>query len=595
MMGTFGPAEFERWVGRVPLGALRAVGRARQAYAAPQLAFTALAVLVLLSEAGWAPSQRAAAFLCLVALARGADFFLWRRALARAAPSPAVMAVLVGSVLVNACLFAAVAAAAYALGTPGAFVVGAVWMLGGLGHAVLGLHRVRVLLLAAVVPPVAVVASAWVVSLFSGGGGAVPLTGILLLGAGQLGVLFKAIVDTDARLRQAQVAALVRQRRAEAASQAKSSFLANMSHEIRTPLNGVIGMASALKAQPLTEEARRGVGVIADSGDLLLGILNDILDVSKIESGKLTLEAAPFDLRDTLRRVEDLQKPRATAKRLAFVCRCEGEGPVWLTGDAHRLTQMLHNLIGNAIKFTRSGGVVVEAALPEPGRLFVRVADTGTGMTADQAARVFQPFVQADSSTTRSFGGTGLGLSIVRGLAEQMNGTVQVHSELGRGTCFELDLPLAACAPPAGAAQASGGGQATDLSGRRVLVADDNAVNRMVLGALLRPTGARVSFAEDGRSAVRQAREEAFDLVLMDIQMPEMDGTEAARAIRRHEASAKSAPCALIAASAHVLAHEVKAFASAGFDGYLAKPITAQSLAACLNEHVPPRRAARAA
>ena len=594
-MGTITRADFERWVGRVPLGALRAVARARRAYAAPQVAFTALVVLVLLAEAGWTPARPAAVLLGLVAALRGADFLLWGRVLRRDAPGSGAMLVLIADVFLNACLIATVAAAAFALGTPGALVVGAVWILGGLGHAVLGLHRVRVLLLASVVPPVAVVLAAWVVSFFSGGGGALPLTGILLLGAGQLAVLFKAIVDTDARLRQAQRAALVRQRRAEAASQAKSSFLANMSHEIRTPLNGVIGMASALKAQPLSEEARRGIGVIADSGDLLLGILNDILDVSKIESGKLSLEAAPFDLRDTLRRVEDLQKPRALDKRLAFVCRLEGDGPVWLTGDAHRLTQMLHNLIGNAIKFTRSGGVVVEAALPEPGRLFVRVADTGTGMTADQAARIFQPFVQADSSTTRSFGGTGLGLSIVRGLAEQMNGTVQVHSELGRGTCFELDLPLAACAPPAGAVQAASGGQATDLSDLRVLVADDNAVNRMVLGALLRPTGARVSFAEDGRSAVRQAREASFDLVLMDIQMPEMDGTEAARAIRRHEASTGAAPCALIAASAHVLAHEVEAFATAGFDGYLAKPITAQSLAACIGEHLAPRPAARAA
>lgn len=526
-----------------------------------------------------------------IVVSQGLDWWVWRRA--KSIEGRKVVGrrfvLLCSSVLQAATVYAVMPALLWLADGIAGVPCAAIWLLGSMLHVVMHMHNTKPMLVAALAPPTLCAASLILADLISSQGteraAAAALLVAVALFIGHLGSALTAIRRSDTRLRQARAAAYAKQRTAEAASQAKSAFLANMSHEIRTPLNGVIGMASALQSEQLAEDVKRRVGIIADSGELLLGIINDILDVSKIESGKIDLDSAPFDLGDVLRRIEALHKPRAAEKGLIFGCRLADDTSPYRLGDSHRLTQVLHNLVSNAIKFTAVGGVAVQVSTLPDERLRIIVKDSGPGMTEAQAGSIFQPFVQADSSTTKKFGGTGLGLSIVKGLVEAMGGEVGLVTALGKGACFEIVLPLSVTQAPAKTTNAAGTGR-FDLTGCSVLVVDDNAVNRMVLSTLLKPTGATVVLAEDGAKAVRSAAEERFDLVLMDISMPGMDGTEAARRIRLHEEASGRPAVPLIAATAHALAHEVEAFGKAGFDGFLAKPIDAKSLRACIGAHV---------
>jgi PAS domain S-box-containing protein len=367
---------------------------------------------------------------------------------------------------------------------------------------------------------------------------------------------------------------------AEAASRVKSAFVANMSHEIRTPLNGILGMAGWALDTPLSAEQRECVETIRDSGEWLLTLVNDVLDFSKIEAGKVALDPAPFSVRGLAGDVVRLLQPRAQAKQLGLELAVDAALPDALHGDAGRVRQVLLNLVGNAVKFTERGGVAVQLRAAEVTdaavALQVRVADTGIGIPLAQQAAIFAPFEQADASTTRRYGGTGLGLAIARQLVAMMDGRLTVESAEGRGSTFELQLRLARAAglPRARAAAAPLARPARAL---RVLLAEDNAVNQRLALRLLEQAGHRVTVVATGAAACEAVARAPFDVVLMDVQMPEMDGFAATARIRAGEAA--GAPrLPIIAMTAHAMTGDRERCLAAGMDGYVSKPIAVAQL-----------------
>lgn len=360
-------------------------------------------------------------------------------------------------------------------------------------------------------------------------------------------------------------------KRAEAANAAKSEFLANMSHEIRTPLNGVLGLAEELTGHVEGEDASRLLRNITSSGEQLLSVINDVLDFSKIEAGRLELDVAPFQPQELLERLSALHSFRAEEKGLYLRLNNKIAADVWLDGDAHRIMQILHNLVGNAIKFTETGGVEVEASLTDNNLLSFVVSDTGIGMSADQAATVFNEFSQADTSTSRQFGGTGLGLAITKSLVKIMMGDITMKSAAGDGATFQVILPAKTVEAPRTVTRDLD--EAPDLTGVSILAADDNATNRMLLEILLEKVGCTLVMVEDGPSAVAAAAEKRFDLILMDISMPGMDGIEALDVIRENDRANDRAHAPALAVTANAMRHQVEEYLSLGFDGHVAKPI----------------------
>jgi len=365
---------------------------------------------------------------------------------------------------------------------------------------------------------------------------------------------------------------------AEAANRAKSLFLATMSHEIRTPLNGVLGMAQAMAMDELTPVQRERLGVVHASGEALLAILNDVLDLAKIEAGKLEIEDIEFDLEEIARGAHQAFTAQANAKGLAFGLDIDGAQGLY-RGDPTRLRQILYNLVSNALKFTDRGEIQVTARWQDE-RLAVSVADTGVGIPDDRLQALFGRFDQADASTTRRFGGTGLGLAICRELAEMMGGSIDVESTLGFGSTFTVSLPLkrvgdgrsaALPAPPAPEDEA----YRLEL---KVLAAEDNTVNQLVLKTLLNQIGVDPAVVSNGVEAVRAWEDGEWDVILMDVQMPKMDGPSAARAIREQEAATGRARTPIIALTANVMSHQLAEYIAAGMDGHVAKPIEAGRL-----------------
>ena len=374
---------------------------------------------------------------------------------------------------------------------------------------------------------------------------------------------------------------------AEAANAAKSSFLATMSHEIRTPLNGVLGMAQVLAGEDLSPAQQERVRVIQQSGQSLLAILNDLLDLAKIEAGKLELEETEFLLDDLARGAHGAFSAVAEQKDLRFHMEIAPRAQGVYLGDSTRVRQILYNLISNALKFTEQGGVDVTVSAGDPG-LVIAVRDSGIGIPADRLDQLFEKFEQADKSTTRKFGGTGLGLSICRELASLMGGAIAVESVLGEGTVFTVALPLRRLgdALTAGervsaepAAPLAAGADQTAL---RVLAAEDNGVNQLVLKTMLEQVGISPTLVADGRAAVEAWRSQVWDLVLMDVQMPVMDGIAATRAIRALEASTGRARTPILALTANAMTHHVAEYLAADMDGFVAKPIEVGQLFAAM-------------
>ena len=379
-------------------------------------------------------------------------------------------------------------------------------------------------------------------------------------------------------------------RRAEHAAKAKAQFLANMSHEIRTPMNGVLGFANLLERQSLNPEAARYAQMISRSGRSMMTILNDILDISKIESGKLVLAFEPVEIRELLHDCTHLHRANAEQKDIAVRAECAANVPVHLVSDPVRLRQILLNLVGNAVKFTESGEVRVLAE-PDGGELVIAVEDTGIGIDADRLQRIFDPFAQEDTQTSRRFGGTGLGLSISRQLTEMLGGSLEVASMAGIGSRFTVRIPLR-IADGANLPKQEGKTVAARpaLAKSRVLLAEDHDVNRMLVIAMLEELGQEVSIAHDGSEAIAAALDAAeqgtpFDLVLMDIQMPGCDGYAATKAIRAGGLSSKALP--IIALTANAFPEDIASARDAGMQGHLAKPLHFDALAATLARWLP--------
>ena len=365
---------------------------------------------------------------------------------------------------------------------------------------------------------------------------------------------------------------------AEAATRTKSEFLANMSHEIRTPLNGVLGMAQALSSHDLDPEARAMVATIRESGATLMAILNDVLDLSKIEAGRLEISPVDSSPMQAIRQVQALFLPAANEKHLRFDVSGDAPEGLRLSYDPVRMRQCVSNLVSNAVKFTREGGIDVSLSLaPAEGgrtRVAIAVADTGIGMDEDASARLFQAFSQADGSTTREYGGTGLGLAISRRLARMMGGDIEVFSRPGHGSVFTFTF---LADPPVGKAGAGttedqpATSGATHLRGARVLLTDDNAVNRQVVRMFIQPQGAIITEACNGLEALQALAREPFDLVLLDVHMPIMDGIEAIRRIRASKDDWRNLP--VIALTADAMSGDRERLLGLGMSGYVSKPI----------------------
>ncbi|MEQ1781478.1 MAG: ATP-binding protein [Hyphomonadaceae bacterium] len=390
---------------------------------------------------------------------------------------------------------------------------------------------------------------------------------------------FQASLEHEraARLTEAETA----RDAAEAATRAKSEFLANMSHEIRTPLNGVLGMAQALDSLDLDPDIREMVSVIRDSGSNLMAILNDVLDLSKIEAGKLAISPIDADPLHTVRQVHALFTPAAAEKNLQLRLSSTLPAGLRLNHDPVRVRQCVSNLVSNAVKFTAEGKISISLSATDPtdgqSRISIEVADTGIGLDAATAMRLFEAFSQADGSTTRTFGGTGLGLAISRKLARMMGGDIVVRSSPGIGSVFTLTF-LAGTAADTPAYQEPEREQTLPrrLRGARVLLTDDNAINRQVVRLFLQPQGAVITEAANGREALDALAREPFDLVLLDIHMPVMDGTEAIGHIRASSEAWRDIP--VIALTADAMTGDRERLMALGLNGYVAKPIDQNDL-----------------
>jgi signal transduction histidine kinase/ActR/RegA family two-component response regulator len=359
---------------------------------------------------------------------------------------------------------------------------------------------------------------------------------------------------------------------ANAANVLKTQFLANMSHEIRTPLNGVLAMAEVMSMGELGDVQRERLGIIRQSGNLLLAVLNDVLDLSKIEAGKLSLVKDDFDLVPTLNASAETFQVMAQGKGLDFRFSISDEATGWWRGDADRLRQIVGNLLSNAVKFTPQGLVeTIVDVNPQTDALRLIVRDSGVGIAPEKLPALFEKFTQADNSATRRFGGTGLGLAICRELTQMMGGSIDVESREGHGSTFTVELPLTR-GEATSSAQVDPA-QVGDERNIRLLAAEDNPTNQQVLAAVMESLGIDIDIVGDGKQAVDAWRVGGYDLILMDIQMPVMDGIDAAREIRSIEITEQRKRTPIVALTANALTHQVDEYMAVGMDGHVAKPI----------------------
>jgi PAS domain S-box-containing protein len=401
--------------------------------------------------------------------------------------------------------------------------------------------------------------------------------------AGEPGRVLYAVADVTpiVRAEQARTAALAE---AQRASETKSNFLAKMSHELRTPLNGVLGITEILADMTQDPNQRQLISILQDSGQLLLNIINDLLDMTRIEANALQLEEIPFSLAELARRIEEVHTLRASEKHLSFSVMLDDPLDAPRQGDPHRLMQILHNLISNALKFTEHGHVTVQIRAPDPGQVVIEVSDSGIGMTPAEQIAVLEPFSQADASISRRFGGTGLGMSIVKSLTDLFGGQLSIESTPGDGSCISVALPLP-LAPGAAPRPVSEPARKAPLpKGFSVLAVDDNRTNLLMLSIMLGRLGAQVTAVSSGQDALTAFEQQPFDLVICDISMPEMDGLTLLQALRDIEEERGAPATPALAFTANAMTHQVAAYLQAGFDGCLTKPLKLEILAATLSE-----------
>ncbi|SOB58278.1 putative Histidine kinase [Pseudodesulfovibrio profundus] len=375
---------------------------------------------------------------------------------------------------------------------------------------------------------------------------------------------------------------------AERFSRSKSEFLTNMSHEIRTPLNGILGMLQLMETTGLNSEQHEYVDAAVRSSERLANLLADILDLSRVEAGKLIIQYSPFSLRDSLQQICDMYRLTGEHRAVRLECRIDESLPQFVQGDAIRLQQVLTNLVGNAYKFTEKGSISLEAYVQgrmDYGecRVLFTVADTGIGIPDDKIESLFESFTQVSEGYTRSYQGAGLGLAICKRLVELMNGTLAIDSELGVGTTLYVSLPFAVAEQEVTVSDTeSARGQGSQLSGLRILLAEDERVNSTVTNRLLEKSGHHVEVVENGRQAIAALQEDAFDVVLMDIQMPVMDGVEATKAIRGGQAGDRAKDIPIVAVTAYAMVGDREKFMAEGMDGYVVKPIEMDKMQATL-------------
>ena len=407
---------------------------------------------------------------------------------------------------------------------------------------------------------------------------------LVMILAGLIGLVFvRRLQQTNDQLQSTLNEMRLAKEQAEKASRAKSEFVSRMSHELRTPLNAIIGFADLLEDEPLAESHRNYVNLINSSGRHLMELINAVLDHAKIEAGGLSLERIPFDFPAAIESVKSIVDARASTKGLEFVATIAPNLPHFIVGDPTRLRQILINLLVNAVKFTEHGSVELRIAV-EGGRIVFSVRDTGIGMDAAALSRLFQPFSQADESITRKYGGTGLGLLISKELIEAMGGQIEVESAPGIGTAFWFWLPLTVAemqtrpVPATNSRAATGENDLATLVGGRILLVDDNRVNQKVAGAMLKRLGLEYTCADNGEEALEKLAGMPFALVLMDMEMPGMDGIAATQAYRAREAAAGTPRLPIVAMTANALAEDRQRCLDAGMDGYIAKPVNLNTL-----------------
>ena len=497
-------------------------------------------------------------------------------------PSPGYKVALCVTASVTVIVYSGIAAYLWSAGGDAGRLFAIIQVAGGLLHVSLHMHHVRPLLFAAVIPH----------SLYFLG---LPIVGAIvdgqpheaLISVGGLLYMMHLVVAvrqssmTTKALQTANAEARRERQKAEVASAAKSDFLAVISHEIRTPMNAVISAANLLRRTRLDREQREHVSMLLDAGDVLVGLLNDVLDLSKIEAGKMELESSVMDLREKLSSLGRLWGPKAEANGVRLKIEIEPDVPDCVRTDPLRLQQMLFNLLSNAVKFTDDGSIVVAVDWRSAdNRLIIVVTDTGCGIPEDRLARIFDSFEQVDAGTTRKYGGTGLGLAISRRLAEIMGGSLTAESVEGEGSTFILNLPMDAVAKPEPQARRRAE-RVAGLQGRLILAADDHAVNRRILSLLLEPHGCVLHLVENGAEAVEAAQTQKFDVILMDMQMPVMDGLEASAQIRAQGLN-RNTP--LVALTANAMDVHRAAWEATGVHAFLTKPIDPALLAMTLGE-----------
>ena len=526
---------------------------------------------------GWRPM---AIWVALVLLVEGASWFVyWRR------PYPAVASY--GrrvrhalTVLIIGVLWMAPVAMMWLSGDPALQTAAAVQWMANIAYAQLYAGRSRGYTLLMVTPSLGI---ALILSIgFSpheGPGAWTAHMVVILALMNAIAGLVDVILRADA-LRRATAKIEKERAAAEAANAAKSAFLAMMSHELRTPMNGVLGMAHALRASRLSAAQRQQVDLILESGDGLMAVLNDVLDLSKIEAGRFELVYAPTDPRELVEQGCRVWLDAAAEKGVAIAWSVDETVPAWIETDAVRLRQMLHNLVSNALKFTTEGSVSVRLDRAED-RLILSVVDTGPGILQEVQSKLFEAFRQADAAISHTYGGTGLGLAITKRLANLMGGTVGLRSEVGQGSTFFVDLPLTvAQAAPAPVRPPEPARLAPRTQALRVLGVDDNPTNRAVLAALLRALGAEATLTESAADAFQQLDRQRYDLVLMDIHMPGMGGEAALSAIRAGRGGQADIP--VVALTADAMTGDRERYIALGFDEHLPKPLSPQALAAVL-------------